>query len=152
MDEAKFIKFIIRDEVSGLRSMLRSSNGAATRDNLLLACKDGTLHEEALKRACEHVDAAGRCLPLSTKAAFVKLHAHIKSASQYLEAARSGVDSLFTGEEGGPDADVAEATNDPEARQARSKGRAVAGVILAASGNADAAQRLVTSKPRTQSQ
>jgi len=145
----KLLRFVIRDEVSGLREMMRASNGAATRDTLLLTCKDGSINETALQRAVEHVDAAGRCLPLNTKAGFVKLHAHIKSASQYLEVARDQIDSLFTGNDAA-DADVADAMDDDrEARAARERGVAVSATFLTASGNADAAASLVTPKPRT---
>jgi len=146
----KLLRFVIRDEVAGLRGMLRAVSGAATRDTLLLTCKDGTVNETALQRAVEHCKAAAGCLPLKTKADFLAAHAHTKAADKYFSAIDGDVDTLLAGNDG-QDADVADALDDDrEARQARAKGRAVAGVILAV-GNPDAAQRLVTSKPRTPS-
>ena len=148
MTDEQMFRFIIRQETEGLSAMLRSLTGKNTRDNLLVSCDVGTAHAEALRRGIEHCEAAGRCLPVSSKSEFLKLHAHVKAAGQYLEVARDGIDGLLAGGDGDAATVADDVEPDPEQRAIRETTRAAAAVTLAVAGEKDAAARLISKPPK----
>ena len=104
-----------------------------------------------LKKAVEHIRAAHACCE-ALDAGNVQhedvlaIHAHVKAADGYLAEARHNQDySLPLPAD--PDAEEAESLADPEERAARATTRASAAAVLLASGQTDAAQRLLRTPP-----